>query len=126
MAYLNFSEISGAPVVATAPRKAAAGLTSLEWSVVALAQRDGLASLGQPGRMAMALGVIFGGDRPNPRLADTRLEALRRIAVLAWRRGYAVPVSELRAFLAAGFSDEQYEVLQASISRGRAALHRKN
>ncbi|MEI9850805.1 MAG: hypothetical protein WDN24_08045 [Sphingomonas sp.] len=126
MAYLNFSEIAAAPAAARAPRHAAAGLTSLEWSVVALAQRDTLASLSEPGPLSIALGAVFGGRRHNPRLADPKLEALRRVSVFAWRRGYAVPPSELRAFEAAGFSEEQYEVLQASISRGRAALQRKN
>ncbi len=134
MAYQNFSEVGGnamAPAPALAPARTAtarqdAGFSALEWSVVALAQRDSLASLEAPGRLSVALGVIFGGDRPNPRLADPRLEALRRISVHAWRKGYAVPLSELRAFHAAGFSEDQYEVLQTSISRGRAALKRKN
>jgi hypothetical protein len=46
---------------------------------------------------------------------------LRRIAVYAWHHGYAVPMSEVRAFLGAGFSSDQYEMLQASIARGREA-----
>ena len=94
--------------------------SGLEWSVVALARRDRIASLREPGRIAKALREVFGTGRPGP-LADGRLEALRRIAVLAWHYGYAVPVSELRAFLAAGFSSDQYEMLQTSIARGRAA-----
>lgn len=129
MAYLNFSELQGSPAAAPADAVAAAGtasgFTGLEWSVVAIAQHDRLASLQQPGRIASALGVVF-GDRPNPRLADDRLEALRRISVLAWHRGYALPPSELRAFHAAGFSTEQLETLLASISRGRAALNQGN
>lgn len=92
--------------------------SGLEWSVIALAQRDRVASLREPGRIATALRAVFGTSRPG-RLADGRLEALRRIAVLAWHRGYAVPVSELRAFLSAGFSSEHYEMLQTSIARGR-------
>ncbi len=98
--------------------------SGLEWSVIALARRERIASLWEPGRVATALRAVFGTARPG-RLADGRLEALRRIAVLAWHYGYAVPVSELRAFLAAGFSSDQYEMLQTSIARGRTAGNRR-
>ena len=104
-----------------APREvapAAPAFSGLEWSVIALAQRDRIASLREPGRIATALRSVFGTVRTG-RLADGRLEALRRIAVLAWHNGYAVPVSELRTFLGAGFSSDQYEMLQTSIARGR-------
>ena len=125
MAYLNFSALEGSPVAIPAdlletPR---ARLSALEWQVVAIAQHDRLASLNEPGRIAIALGAIFGSKRANPRLADPRLEALRRVAVHAWHRGYAVPRAEIRAFHEAGFTPEQYETLLASVSRGRAALN---
>jgi hypothetical protein len=97
-------------------------LSALEWSVVAFAQRDSLASLGEPGRFAAALGSLFG--RRDRRVIDPRLESLRRIAVLAWHRGWQVPASELRAFVKAGFSLDQYELLQTSIARGRSASRR--
>ncbi len=121
--YLDTSsqfEVDAAEDVGSSPWLAPSmpAFSALEWSVIALVQRDRIASLRQPGRIATALGALFGTSRPS-RLADGRLEALRRIAVLAWHRGYSVPVSELRAFLAAGFSSEQYEMLQASIGRGR-------
>ncbi len=116
MAYLNFAE--GDAPVATRIRSAS-GFSGLEWSVIALAERDRLPSLKKPGRIATALATLFGTSH-NARLADERLEALRRMAVLAWHKSYAVPLSELRAFLAAGFSTEQYETLVSSISRGRA------
>lgn len=126
MAYLNFSDVQGG-IYGEAPRaapRANTGFSALEWSVVAIAQKDRLSSLNQPGRIASALGVVF-GDRPNPRLADSRLEALRRMSVLAWHRGYAVPASEIRAFKDAGFNTDQYETLLASISRGRASLNQR-
>lgn len=129
MAYLQFAEIaSGSPYPAAFDRKAEAPVASfsaLEWSVVALAQRDRLSSLREPGAMAVALGVLF-GPRQNPRLADPKLEALRRLSVHAWHRGYAVPKSAIRDFHAAGYTSDHYEVLLASISRGRTALQRKN
>lgn len=129
MAYMDFAALQGAATAAPAnvawlPRvRNAGGLSALEWQVVALAQQDRLSSLEEPGRLSVALGMIFGGQRPNPKLADARLEALRRVAVLAWHRGYALPRHEIRAFHDAGFTPEQYETLLASISRGRAALN---
>lgn len=94
-------------------------LSALEWSVVALARRDRLSSLRQPGRMATALRAVL--KQHNPMLADERLEALRRIAVLGWHYGYTVPTGELKRFLKAGFSPEQYELLIDSIGVARRA-----
>jgi len=105
---------------ASAPRAAEPLLSALEWSVVAVARNDSLASLREPGRLGMAMAALFGG-RQNPRLADARLEALRRIAVLAWHHGYTLPMSEIKAFLKAGFTSDQFEALLASVSRGRSA-----
>lgn len=109
--------------MASVPHPENSRLSALEWSVVAFAQRDSLASLREPGRFAAALGSLFG--RRDRRVIDTRLESLRRIAVLAWHRGWQVPASELRAFVRSGFSLDQYELVQASIARGRAAGRRR-
>lgn len=125
MAYLAFDPIAGAPAAAIAAatvEQAESRLGPLEWSVVAIARNDSLGSLRTPGAMSVAMGNIF-GRRTNPRLADPRLEALRRMAVLAWHHGFAVPVSEVKAFLAAGFTADQYETVAASI--GAARLNRK-
>lgn len=99
-------------------------LSALEWSVVALAERDGLASLREPGRIAAALESLFGLTRPN-KLADSRLESLRRVAVHAWRSPWNVPPSELEAFIDAGFSIDQYELIQVSIGRSRQQARRR-
>lgn len=126
MAYLNFAETmplaTGAfsPDAKAAPAGTVSGFSPLEWSVIALARRDGLSSLDEPGRVAMAIGSLF-GTRRNPRLADPQLEALRRISVIAWRRGYAVPAGEVAAFRAAGFTRRQLQILLTSIESGRAA-----
>lgn len=129
MAYLNFDPLQGslpatitqsAPVAdpvstaADAGNAAAGRLSALEWSVVALARKDSLASLREPGRLSAAMATLF--RQSNPRLADSRLEALRRMAVLAWHHSFQVPTSELRAFFAAGFTPEQYETMMASIA----------
>jgi hypothetical protein len=106
------------PVEVTAP-VAQARLSALEWSVVALAERDTIASLREPGRIAAALESLFGLNRPN-NLANPRLEVLRRVAVFVWRQGWKVPASELKAFIAEGFTLDHYELIQASIASSRA------
>ena len=101
-------------------RKVPARLSPLEWSVVALAEQDSIESLREPGKLASAMSKLFGLSRSNS-FRQPRLEALRRVAVHAWRGPWLVPSAELKAFLAAGFTLEQFEVVQASISKGRAA-----
>ena len=128
MAYVDFSGDTAFATPATAPiitppvpvEPTPSRLSALEWSVVALAQRDRLSSLRHPSPMSIALGKVFGSRRRDPNLADPKLEALRRMAVLSWHRGYAVPVSELAAFFAAGFDTDQYETMLASISAAQA------
>lgn len=117
MAYLPFSEPGvAAPSACMAPRVTSrvTELTPLEWSVVALAWGDKPSSLRKPGRVARALATMFGGSGSH-RLADPKLEALRRMAVHSWLHGYAVPPHEVRAFRDAGYSAEQYELLVDSI-----------
>ena len=99
-------------------------LSALEWSVVAMAEQDRLSSIREPSRFISALNAIFGIRRPN-RLANDGLEALRRIAVLAWHHGWNVPKSELAAFLEAGFSTDHFELIQNSIGQARAARRRR-
>lgn len=138
MAYRNFSELldhSVAPRHSSLPDVSASGvgpaagepdtsapaeLSALEWLVVSLARKDTIRSLRAPGRLAVALGTVFGG-RVNPRLADPRLEALRRLAVLSWHRGYSVASAEVRAFTEAGFTLLHYETMMLSIGAGHAA-----
>lgn len=129
MGYIDFDAVTGSNTIAPSfgvpdtPASGDARLGSLEWSVIALARRDSLSSLQAPGRIALAMGSVF-GSRRTLRLACPRLEALRRIAVLSWHRGFAVPAKEVTAFTNAGFTLDQYERLVASISRARAATGR--
>ena len=95
-------------------------LSALEWSVVAIARNDRLSSLRAPSRISVAMGGLFGA-RHNPRLADPKLEALRRMAVLSWHHGYTVPTSALTAFTDAGYTMAQYETLLGSIASARVA-----
>ncbi len=128
MAYMdfNFARAAGAQLAAAHPSPTQveptvatpARFSALEWQVVALAERDRPSSLRRPGALSTALGALFGGH--NPRLADPQLEALRRIAVLSWRRGYSVPSHEVRQFTDAGYTAHQYELLLDSIFAARA------
>jgi hypothetical protein len=127
MAYLDFreAELSGSLTAVFQPRAEheaaghATGFSALEWLVVALAQRDNIGSLRTPGRIGAALSRLFGGSG-QARLANPRLEALRRLAVFAWHRGHNVPPSELAAFRVAGFSPNQAEALLESVLGARA------
>ena len=127
MAYINFAS-EHEQLVAPAPRHdpvpaldaPETQLSPLEWSVVAIARGDRLSSLRAPSRLSVAMGGLF-GSRHNPRLADPRLEALRRMAVLSWHHGYTVPTSALTAFTDAGYTMAQYETMLASIAAARVA-----
>ena len=128
MAFLDFSQpMAGpAPVASIAQGVSTpTDFTQQEWQIVALARTDGLRSLQGPGRFVRLRRWIFGEDT-NLTLASERLEALRRLAVEAWHRGYAVSLSALAAFRAAGFSTAQLELLLAPISAGRHARPRRS
>lgn len=121
MAYLDidnlFASPSGARAADTVDAAAplTTGFSALEWSVIALAKRDTLRSLAGPSRISRAIGSLFGLGTAS-RLADPQLEALRRIAVYAWRRGFALPMAEIEQFLAAGYHESQLETLVVSVT----------
>ena len=134
MAYLAFDAIGAHPAprgpIPATPAQApqhdvtdAARLSALEWSVVALSRRDPLSSLRAPGRVALAMRTVL--RQTNLRLADERLEALRRLAVMSWHYSFKVPASEIARFLAAGFTKPQYEAVTASIAAARIAERRR-
>lgn len=130
MAYVNFADTQAGThaamgVYGDAPAAHHTGFSALEWQVIALAQRDGLSTLTTPGKLTMALNLVFGFQRINPELANPALEILRRTAVLAWHRGYALPQSQINAFHAAGYTEHQLETLLGSVGAGRLAHKRK-
>lgn len=112
---LRLPEVAPAPQ----PQAASTALTALEWSIVAMAEKDPISSLREPGRFLSLLRSLFGVRRPN-RLANDRLEALRRVAVHAWHYRWNVPDSELREFVAAGYSLDHYQLIQSSIAQARS------
>ena len=127
MAYLDIDNLYAAPVRSRAAGTAVAtdgetsSFSAIEWSVIAVSRRDSLASLRDPSRMSRALGGLFGIGATS-RLADSKLEALRRLAVHAWRRGYALPQAEIDRFVDAGFTLSQAETLVASVTGDRVGL----
>lgn len=110
-------EAEEAPAQASVLGAVAADLSPLEWQVVSLARNDHPATLREPGLAERLRYRLFGGGT-NPRLADPRLETLRRMAVQGWRYGYRLPVSAAAAFLQAGFTAEQLELILARIVTG--------
>jgi hypothetical protein len=92
--------------------------SALEWSVIRLARVDGLSTLREPGRFRRFINWLL-GRTGSPELANERLEALRRMAVLSWHFGFTVPGGDVSDFLSQGFSPDQYELMVHSI---RAAV----
>lgn len=90
----------------------------LEWSVIRLSRVDSLSTLRAPGRFRRFWNWLMGRNG-SPELANERLEALRRMAVLSWHFGFTVPGDDVADFLSAGFSPDQYELMVGSI---RAAI----
>lgn len=129
MAYLDIDNFYATPAGQTAVASASdtppvrSGFSALEWSVIALAKRDTLRSLRTPGRVARAVGGVFGRGTASS-LADPRLEALRRLAVHAWHRGFALPLNEITRFVAAGFTEAQIETLVTSVTGMRVGTQR--
>lgn len=127
MAFLGSIESDGAGAIAlpamTAPARAADDdFTPLEWSVIRLARVDRLSTIRPPGPLRRVWHWWSGGG--NFKLANERLEALRKIAVLSWHFGFTVPGRDVTDFISAGFSADQYELLARTVwdaQRSKAA-----
>jgi len=88
--------------------------SALEWSVIRFARLDKLWTIRAAGRVRRFWNWVLG--RGNPELADPKLEALRRMAVLTWHFGFTVHGDDVADFLSAGFSPDQYELMAGSIN----------
>lgn len=131
MAYLDLAQPGGAATLqfpfAAAPaarETAAADLGQREWMIIRLAREDRLSSLREESEFFEFLRLVFGMQRKRP-LADPKLEALRRIAVLSWHHGYNVSSSEITEFLTAGYSLDHYDAMLAHMGAERAASARR-
>ena len=60
----SFIPPAAAEIVGSAPA-VAARLSALEWSIVAMAENDGLASIREPSRYTRILRAFFGLKAPN-------------------------------------------------------------
>ena len=130
MAYLaKIEPQNAAPIALTgtpANDTAKPDFSPLEWSVIRLAQVDGLSTLRAPGLFRRFVNWLM-GRKGSPELANERLEALRRMAVLSWHFGFTVPSDDVADFIAAGFTSDQYELLvtsvRAAIGAGSQRIH---
>ena len=98
------------------------GFSSLEWSVIRFARLDKMWTVRAAGRVRRFWNWVLA--RSNPELADPRLEALRRIAVLTWLFGLTVHGDAVPDFLSAGFTPDQYELMAGSINSVLAGTRR--
>jgi hypothetical protein len=126
MAYLSRIEPHHAqpvalPVISTANRPRP-DFSNLEWSVIRLARIDQLWTIRTAGRLRRFFNWVVG--RGNPELANPKLEALRRMAVLTWHYGFTVPGEDVAHFISAGFSPDQYELMAGSINSALSAPRR--
>lgn len=85
------------------------GFSPLEWSIVRLARTDGLSTIREPGVFRRLFNWAIGRSG-NRQLANERLEALRRTALLSWHFGFSIPGDDVADFLSAGFTPDQYAV----------------
>jgi hypothetical protein len=105
-------------------------LDELERRVVLLSRRDPRPA-GRIGRAAARAAHILFGGRETAGLADPRLEALRRFAVLLRIGGGHVASVEIERFVAAGFAEAQIDAVwmlcadRIPAARDRAARVRR-
>lgn len=104
------------------PARLKPDFSPLEWSVIRLARIDRLWTIREPGRLDRLWNWLLA--RGNPALANEKLEALRRMAVLTWHYGFTVPGEDVRNFLSAGFSADQYELMAGCINSALSAPRR--
>lgn len=108
-------EIFDTPARATLSRVAEPALSAIERDVISASLRDPVWSLGPSGRVRRALHWIFDARRPNP-LADARLEALRRFAVLIRHFGDRLDSAEADRLALAGYSPSQIRIAARQVA----------
>ncbi|WP_265267715.1 hypothetical protein [Sphingomonas lycopersici] len=119
MAYVQFEQMPDASA-AGAVRHPRAEFGAIEREVLRLSYGDTRSSLGVPGRFAR-IGGWLAGRRAKPGLADRRLEALRRYAVLYRLDGEALDPAEDIAIAAAGFDRHALRDVQLLVDRHLAS-----
>ncbi|QNE07293.1 hypothetical protein [Croceicoccus marinus] len=100
------------PRIAPAPR-----LSTLERRVIEIARTDALDTLKPPRRHGWFVRLFLGRERASPALANERLEAIRRLSVLAWHHDANPPPRALGEARAAGLGREQIDEILALTRR---------
>lgn len=92
-------------------------LTELEWQVVEIARKDGPRSANPDGRFARFMRDFFGIPVAR-KLANEKLEALRRFSVRAW---YAdlIRTGDLSILMDAGYSSSVVFLILTHVARYR-------
>ena len=98
-----------------------ARLSALEWSIVAMAERDGLSSIRELGRYTRPCGTssVSSSQTLWPTNGSRRCDVS---AIFAWHYGWNVPKSELAAFFGAGFTSRPVRADPEQHWRRRAPL----
>jgi hypothetical protein len=125
MAYLARIETQlGMPIEIRAlePTAPEPDFSPLEWSIIRLSRVDALWTIRPMGPVRRLWNRLM--SRGNPALANARLEALRRMAVLSRHFGFSVPGDDVADFLSAGFTPGQYELMVRSITATSAIPNR--
>jgi hypothetical protein len=110
MAFIDFAQPAAIlPATATAliTTTTLEEFSPLEQRVIELSHEDGLESLRPPRERSWLQRLLFGPPPPSRRLANERLEALRRLAVEARHRGWQIRPSAINAARIVGFSEAQ-------------------
>lgn len=118
MAYRAVDEWSLAATSYSTPSVApAAVFYGVERQVIALARRDDRWSLLDVSDWRARIVRWLSGRRPVNRLANARLEALRRFAIVLRVKRGKVADAEIQSFLEAGFTAVQAALLQRDYAR---------
>lgn len=132
MAFIDFS-LAAHPALLSADQNrsseaarsnSTAVLSALEHRIIELAREDGLETLRAPRKRGWLARLILGPAPASPMLANERFEALRRLAVHVWHKGYLLPTSALKEAQAAGYSEDQVGAVIDTIGRLRAPFRR--
>lgn len=118
MAYRAVDEWSLATASYSTPSAASiAVFDGVERQVIALARHDDRWSLLEVSDWRARIVRWLSGRRPVNRLANARLETLRRFAILARVKRGRVGDAEIQSFLEAGFTAVQAALLQRDHAR---------
>lgn len=129
MAFIDFSDAGASEALRAAHRIAIVEqaddlLSQLERRVIELARHDGLESLKPLRQRRWLARLIFGPTPPSKTLANEKLEALRKLAVMAWNEGFTLPTSAIREALAAGHSEAKVGAVVDFVARLQAPVRR--